>query len=75
MFALPVIAADCAGIELDVTARVCAVLLPQALSAVTIMFPLPVPVVALMLLVVDVPVHPEGIVHVYDIAPLTVATE
>jgi hypothetical protein len=61
---LPEIEAGVAGVLLTVTAKVCGVLLPQVLSAVTVMFPLAVPAVAFIVVVVEVPLHPEGIVHV-----------
>lgn len=44
---------------------------PQALLAVTDTVPLLVPVVTEITFVVEAPVHPEGSVHVYDVAPLT----
>ena len=43
--------------------------------AITITFPLVEPAVAVIELVVEVPVQPEGNVHVYDVAPLTGVTE
>jgi hypothetical protein len=54
----------CAGAVFTVTANVC-VLLSQALIAFTVMFPLCAlaPGVAEMLLVVELPVQPEGNVH------------
>ena len=52
------------GIELTVTAIVCAVLLPHPLLAVTVTFPLVALAVAPMLVVVEVPVQPEGKPHV-----------
>jgi hypothetical protein len=57
-------APGCDGTVLTVTAKVCAVLLPHALLAVTVMLPLFAPTVAVMLLVVDVPLQPLGKVHV-----------
>lgn len=74
MVALPVIAEGCAGTGVAVTANVWAVLLPQELFAVTVMFPL-VPAVAVIELVVLVPDHPEGSVQVYEVAPVTGDTE
>ena len=47
-----------------VTGRVCTVLAPHALSALTVMLPLLLPAVVLMLVVVLVPVHPPGKVQV-----------
>ena len=44
---------------------------PQVLFAVTVIFPLAEPAVALIELEVDVPDHPDGNVHVYEVAPLT----
>ena len=46
------------------TNSVLGALLPQALFAVTVTFPLVADAVALILFVVDVPVQPEGKVHV-----------
>ena len=71
----PVIYAGVAGtVDID-TPNVCAVELPQLLFAVTDIVPPVALAVALMLLVVDVPDHPLGSVHVYVVAPLTAATE
>ena len=53
-----------AGAEVTVTASVCAFELPHELFAVTEIFPLLAPAVALILVVVEVPVHPFGKVHV-----------
>ena len=55
----PVMDVGCVGMELTVTARVCATLPPQELFAVTEIVPL-VPGVPVMVLVVEVPVHPPG---------------
>ena len=60
----PLIAAGCAGTGFTVIASVCAVLVPQLLFAVTLMVPLVAPGVTLMLLVVEVPLHPLGNTHV-----------
>lgn len=60
----PVILPNVPGGEAIVTASVCAVLLPQALLAVTVIVPGPVPCVACILVVVDVPDQPPGNVHV-----------
>jgi hypothetical protein len=68
---LPEIVPGCAGRGLTVTDKVCIKEEPQALSADTVIFPLVFPAIALIVFVVEVPVHPEGNVHVYDVAPLT----
>ena len=47
-----------------VAASVLAAPVPQALDAVTEMVPELVPATALILFVVEVPVHPDGKVHV-----------
>ena len=54
-----------------VTDSVCAELEPQELFAVTDMFPLDAEGVTVIEFVFDDPVHPEGSVHVYVVAPLT----
>jgi hypothetical protein len=56
--------AGCAGAEIVLTASVCAALLPQLLSAVTITTPPEVEAVALIELAAEVPVQPPGSVHV-----------
>ena len=61
---VPEIVAGTAGVVFTVIATVCAELVPQELPAVTVMFPLVVLDVAVILLVVEVPVHPPGKVHV-----------
>ena len=61
---LPVKFAGTATIEEMVIANVVLVLLPQLLSADTDSEPLPAPIVTVMLFVVDVPVQPDGNVHV-----------
>lgn len=53
-----------AGSVFEVTASVCAVDEPQELLAVTVIFPLVALAVTVMLVVVDVPAHPDGNVHV-----------
>jgi hypothetical protein len=74
--AVPLIAPGVAGTEVVIfTAKVCAVEFPQVLLAVTDTVPLVELVVAIMLLVADVPVHPPGSDHVYEVAPLTEDTE
>ncbi len=61
----PEIAPGCAGVmKVIVTAAVVTVLLPQPLFALTESEPLEVPVVTLIVLLTDVPVHPDGKVHV-----------
>jgi len=47
---------------------------PHVLDAVTVTFPLVELAVAEILFVVDVPIQPTGIVHVYDVAPATAVT-
>ena len=69
--ALPVIVPGVAGAVLIVTASVAADELPHVLLAVTETVPPNVFAVVLMLFVVDVPVHPPGSDHVYDVAPPT----
>ena len=49
-------------------------LLPQLLFAFTDKVPLAAPGVAVIELLVDVPVQPEGKIHVYDVAPGTAIT-
>jgi hypothetical protein len=71
----PVIALGCAGAPGFTTiGKVCAVLLPHPLFAVTLIFPPLAPTVAVMLFVVEFPVQPFGKVHVYEVAPETAAT-
>ena len=53
----------CAGVGVTVTVDVRAELFPQPLLATTDTTPLDEPVVTTMLLVVDVPVQPDGIVQ------------
>ena len=60
-----------AGIVALDTFNVLALLEPQVLSAVTDMVPPEDPAVAVMEVVVELPVHPEGKLHVYDVAPDT----
>ena len=61
--ALPEMVPGCAGITRAVTASVLAVPFPQVLEAATETFPDVLPAVTVMLLVVEVPVQPEGNVH------------
>jgi hypothetical protein len=72
---LPVIVTGCEGILVIVMARVRALLVPQLLFAVIEIFPLAVPVMAVIEYVPDVPDHPEGNVQVYPVAPGTAVTE
>jgi hypothetical protein len=61
--------------ELTVTDNVLALLVPQVLSAVTLMLPELLPNVTVMLVLVEIPngviVASPGPVHVYDVAPNT----
>ena len=63
------------GAVAAVTARVVANDVPQAFDAVTETVPLVAVGIAETDAVVDVPVQPEGSVHVYDVAPVTAPTE
>ena len=67
----PVIVLGCAGTVLAVTISVRAVLLPQPLFAVTDIVPPVAPAVVVMDVVVELPLHPAGNVHEYDVAPDT----
>lgn len=74
----PVGAAGARGAVVFITtANVCALLVPQEFEAVTVMFPLvaPAPVETVMVLVPapEVMVHPDGTVHVYNVALGTAA--
>jgi hypothetical protein len=62
--ALPVIEPGCAGIDEVVTTKTCAMELPQVLFATTLILPPVAPAVVVIELVLEVPVHPEGKVHV-----------
>lgn len=44
---------------------------PQESFALTVIFPPVAPAVSVIEFVVELPVHPEGNVHVYDVAPFT----
>ena len=48
--------------------------MPQLLLAITVMVPPDPPHVAEMLLVVEVPIQPDGNVQVYEVAPGTDVT-
>ena len=56
--------AGCAGAVMMFSANVCAVPVPQLLFAATEIVPPVVVAVVLIVLVVDVPLHPEGNVQV-----------
>jgi hypothetical protein len=60
----PVMVAGVAGMLLTLTASVCGELLPQESLAVTVIFPLLMPAMAVILFVEPDPVHPAGNVHV-----------
>jgi hypothetical protein len=64
-----------AGTGVMTTVTVRGELDPQVLFAVTDNDPPADPAVTVMLLVDELPVHPEGSVHVYDVAPFTELTE
>jgi hypothetical protein len=71
---LPVILAGAVKVLVMLTEKQDAVeVMPQALVAVTQMFPLAVPAVATILVLPcpEVMVHPVGTVHVYETAPFT----
>jgi hypothetical protein len=70
---LPAIVPGWAGNGLTVTDKVLAGPVPQALVADTDMVPPAEPTVAVMKLVVELPLHPDGKVHVYEVAPVTAA--
>ena len=72
---LPEIVPGCAGAAAILTDNVRDALVPQELFATTAIVPPPVPAVTLIVLVMDVPLHPEGSVHVYEVAPETAETE
>jgi hypothetical protein len=72
---VPVILPGCTGTASEVTDNVLAVPLPQLLLATTESVPPADPAVTEMLLEVELPVQPEGSVHVYDVAPATEPTE
>ena len=64
MVVVPEIAPGVAGAEFTVIARVEEAEEPHELFAVTLMFPLVALAVVVIELVVEVPVHPPGSVHV-----------
>jgi hypothetical protein len=57
---LPVIEPGCAGSAVTVALKVLAVPEPHELLAVTEIFPLLAPTVAVIDVVVELPVHPDG---------------
>lgn len=59
------------GIEFTVTDKVLAAEEPQELLAFTVIFPPDEPAEAVIEVEVEEPDHPEGRVHVYEVAPLT----
>jgi hypothetical protein len=65
----------CEGSVVTLMASVLAVPVPQVLLADTERVPPDDPTVTVMELVLELPVHPEGNVQEYDVAPLTAATE
>lgn len=60
----PLMIPGVAGLVFTIIDLVCAADVPQAFVAVTVIFPPVAFDVVLMLVVVDVPVHPPGTVHV-----------
>ena len=70
----PEIVPGCAGKAATVTVSGCAVLLPHVLLAVTEMVPPADPAVAVIELVIELPVHPVGTDHIYEVAPLMAVT-
>ena len=59
------------GIEAITTFIVCIEPEPHELFAVTEIFPLFAPAVAVIEVESELPLHPDGKVHVYDVAPFT----
>jgi hypothetical protein len=72
---LPEMVAGVTGMGVTFTVIVLAVPGPHALFAATDIDPLDAPAVVEIKLVVEVPLHPEGSVQVYEVAPLTRGTE
>ena len=64
-------APGCAGTVVTDTAVVRAAPVPQALFAVTVIVPPVEPTVAVTVLVVELPDHPDGKNQVYEVAPGT----
>jgi hypothetical protein len=69
--ALPVIGPGCGNIFDTNKLNVLAVPEPQALFAMTEILPPVAPTVTVIETEVEVPVHPEGRAHVYEVAPVT----
>ena len=67
----PVIAPGWAGIAVTDTLNVRGVPEPHELFAVTEILPLFAPGVAVIDVEAELPLHPDGNVHVYDVAPFT----
>ena len=65
----------CNGVEPSVTLNVCAADVPQVFDAVTEIVPAIALDVVLIVLVVEVPDHPDGNVQLYEVAPATALTE
>lgn len=61
---VPLIIPGVAGAVFTTIALVCAADVPQEFVAVTVIFPLVAFAVAFILVVIDAPVHPPGMVHV-----------
>jgi len=68
---LPVTAPGCPGADWTVTPRVRGVPGPQELAALTVTVPPVAPTVAVMVVPVELPDHPNGNSHVYEVAPDT----
>lgn len=71
----PEITPGSAGTFPTETPRVCTEEDPQVLLADTVILPPEVPAIAVILLLVEVPVQPDGKTQVYDVAPDTSGTE
>ena len=71
---LPEITVGNIGVGVTVTLSVCAIDAPHALFAITDTFPLVKLEVVVSVFVVDVPVHPLGVLQVYEVAVLTGVT-
>ena len=65
------LAVSTVGLEAITTLKVLGKLRPQLLFAVTEIVPPVAPTVAMIELVVDEPLQPDGNVHVYEVAPVT----